>query len=377
MSGKVISGPAAVLIIAFFFFPWILVSCEGMAIGEFSGYQLAAGVPPESMGGLVSAEDMAGEPILFAVPLAGIISLILLGITLWKADFEQNAAWGQIILAAAALLILLLEWWQWQQKSDPMLEITIRPALWMSFIALLALIAGAVIDLILWRRARPSSPAAPSAHLPRQSFSSPTPLPPKKPYPNDSFPNVIPPGKATIVDDNLPEMPGVGQETIVEEDLSRLPGAGQETIVEEPQPDISGAGQATIVEDDLLTRGLEGSGGASSVKTEVLYFEPEPLAQLVIDEGESPGKQFDLYGDVSIGRVPENDIIIDDTAMSSYHARITEENGRFTILDLNSTNGVYLSSAGQSRWQKQNSYELHNGDRIKLGRTILRFNIQG
>ncbi len=365
MSGKVISGPAAVLLIAFFFFPWILVSCEGTPLGEFSGYQLAMGTPPESVAGLIAAEDVPAEPILFAVPLAGVISLILLAVTLWKADFEQHAAWEQIVLATASLVILLLEWWQWGQKSDPALEVTARPALWMSFIALLALIAGAVIDLVLWYRARPSSPAAPAANLPRQSFSSPVPPPAAM-----AAPNITDSSKATIVEDDLRQESGSSKATIVENDLFTPSAASQATIVEDDLREIPGIGQATIVEDDFSAR------DSANIKTEVLHFEPEPIAQFVIDSGAQKGKRIDLYGAASIGRVPDNDIIIDDTAMSSYHARIEEENGRFTIIDLNSTNGIYISGAGQSRWKKETAYKLHNGDRIKLGRTILQFKTQ-
>ncbi|HFE65792.1 MAG TPA: FHA domain-containing protein [Chloroflexi bacterium] len=372
MSGKVISGPAAVLLIAFFFFPWILVSCEGTPLGEFSGYQLAMGTPPESAAGLIAAEDVPAEPILFAVPLAGVISLILLAVTLWKADFEQHAAWGQIVLAAASLVILLLEWWQWGQKSDPALEVTARPALWMSFIALLALIAGAVVDLFLWYRARPSSPPAPAANLPRQSYASPIPPPPASPPQSPqaaipTTPNIADSGKATIIEEDVWGTPDAGKATIVEDDLFTPPAASQPTIVEDDLYEIPGAGQATIVEDDYSPR------DSSSVKTELLHFEPEPIAQLVIESGKQAGKQIDLYGDATIGRVPENDIVIDDTAMSSYHARIQEENGRFTIIDLNSTNGVYISGVGQSRWKKQKEYDLSDGDKIKLGRVILQF----
>ena len=156
--------------------------------------------------------------------------------------------------------------------------------------------------------------------------------------------------------------------TIVEDDLF-TPAVSQDTVKGDLY-EIPGAGQATIVEDVFSPR------DSSSIKTEVLYFEPDLLAQLVIESGEQEGKQIDLYGDATIGRVPENDIVIDDTAMSSYHARIEEENGRFTIIDLNSTNGVYISPAGQTRWKKQTRYELRHGDRIKLGRTILQFNAQ-
>ena len=350
MSGKVISGPAAVLIVAFFFFPWIMVSCGGMPVGEFSGYHLAAGVPPQGIENFVSAQDMAGEPVLFAVPLAGVVALVLLGITLWKADFEQNAAWGQIVAASAAILILLLEWWQWQQNSDPALEISVQPALWGNFIALLALTAGAALDLFLWYRARPSAPAIPSVHLPKQSFPSrPVSMPSPPPTPETG---------ETAVSDKAPSAPAIpysSNATIVDDDLFDKPKVSQPTIVEDNFPGLPGTGQPTIVE------------------TEMLHFKPDAAAQLIVDNGKDEGKQFALYGDASIGRVADNDIIIDDTAMSSYHARIKEENGRFTILDTNSTNGVYIMRTGQTRWEKRDRYELSDGDKIKLGRAILRF----
>lgn len=366
MSGKVISGPAAVLLIAFFFFPWILVSCEGTPLGEFSGYQLAAGVPPDSLSGLVSPDNFESEPVLFAVPLAGLVALLLLGVTLWKANFEQNAAWGQIIVSFAALLILLLEWQMWRQNSDPSLNITVRPALWGSLVSLLALAGGAVWDIVAWYRARPSPQAQPAVPSAKQSFR-----PQPSPTPGGQAHNLagsFGSSQATLVEDDLPGIPGASQATIVEDD-GISPAPAQATIVEDNAYE-AGRGQATIVADDLL------SDGSSGIKTEVLHFEPEPLAWLIMESGDDVGRKFTLFGDDAIGRVAENDIVIDDTAMSSYHARVKEENGRFTIIDMNSTNGVYISRAGQKRWEKQTHYELHHGDRIKLGRVILQFNVQ-
>ena len=362
MSGKVISGPAAVLLVAFFFFPWILVFSEGSAVsGSFSGYQLAMGIPPDNLASELLAGEIPAEPILFAAPLAGIISLILLAVTLWKADFEQHAAWGQIILAAAALLILLLEWWRWQPQSDPALTIRAQPALWMSFIALLALTAGAIIDLILWYRAQAPSPPAPVTRPPRQSFPSPPPAP--KPH----LPGA---GQAPSTANDLQTEPGPGKVTLVDDDLLAPPAAGQPTLVEDDLYKPPGAGQPTIVDDGFAPR------EPANVKTEVLPFRPEPMARFLVESGPQEGRQIDLYGRAAIGRLPENNIVIDDTAMSSYHARIEEENGRFTIIDLNSTNGVYISRAGQKRWRKETACILQNGDRIKLGRTILQFIIQ-
>ena len=347
MSGKIISGPAAVLLIAFFFFPWIMVSCQGTAVGEISGYQLAAGVPPESMAGIISAGEMQAEPILFAAPITGIVALILLGITLWKSDFGQNAAWGQIVLATATGLVFLMEGFQLRQNSDPMIAVTPLPALWGSLIALLLLTVGAILDLVLWQRTRTAATAAPPVNLPKQSFP-PQPVPRAVPLPllqtaapkQQKTPDTYDASLATIVD----EVPPASTST----------GLSQETIVDDSFGDI---GQATIV------------------KTEVLYVKPDSSAKLVIEEGNNQGKQFSLYDNTTIGRVPDNGIVIDDTAMSSFHARIKEDNGRFMILDMDSTNGVYVLRAGQTHWEKQDSCELHDGDKIKLGRTTLLFTI--
>jgi hypothetical protein len=340
VSGKIISGPAAILLIAFFFFPWIMVSCQGTVLGEMSGYQLATGVPPENMAGVISADEMQAEPILFAVPLTGIVALILIGIALWKSDFGQNAAWGQIVLAAAAGLIFLMEGFQLRQNSDPMIEVTTLPALWGSLIALLVLAAGAILDLVLWQRTRAPAIAAPPVNSPKQSFTAqPDPRAVPFPHPQTAVPQ-------------QPYTPSSSQETIVDEVPSASAGFSQETIVDD---NFGESGQATVI------------------KTEVLHFKPDISATLVIEEGNNQGKQFSLHGDSTIGRVPDNGIVIDDVAMSSYHARIKEENGRFIIHDLNSTNGVYILRAEQTQWEKQEKCELHDGDKIKLGRTTLLF----
>ena len=79
MNGKVISGPAAILILFLFFLPWVAVSCEGMPQSELSGLQLA------------TDSSAGGDPIFFMVPLAALVSLLLLASTLWQPAWENNA----------------------------------------------------------------------------------------------------------------------------------------------------------------------------------------------------------------------------------------------------------------------------------------------
>jgi len=338
MNEKVLSGSTAVFLIALFFLPWILVSCEGTAMGEFSGYQLASGTPPQEMELFITADDMQAEPILFAVPLAGVITLALLAITLWKIDLEQNAVWGQLIVSFTALLILVLEWVQWSQQSNlQVTTLTTRPALWGSFVSLLALAAVAIFDLVRGHKKQPHYQSKLPSTPPRQPFLSPqadTLIPPSNNFLDNDLENYVSPA-----DDFL----DVDQENL-----------------------------ETIIEEDVFIQGTDQfSYGGDIVKTEVLPFDANmETAWLIFG---TDGRQIELHTDVSIGRTLDNDIVIDDTSLSSYHASIQIVNGRFHIHDLNSTNGMYIIRSGETRWQKQTKYELQDGDEIKLGRVLLQF----
>jgi len=46
--------------------------------------------------------------------------------------------------------------------------------------------------------------------------------------------------------------------------------------------------------------------------------------------------------ELSIGRNPGSDIVIDNLGVSDRHARIVEQDGRYTIEDLDSTNGTFV-----------------------------------
>lgn len=70
---------------------------------------------------------------------------------------------------------------------------------------------------------------------------------------------------------------------------------------------------------------------------------------------------------VTIGRKMDNDIVIDNLAVSGHHARVIEENGTYFIEDTGSTNGTYLNDV---RITKQ---RLQAGDQIRVGKHTLVF----
>jgi two-component system cell cycle response regulator len=89
---------------------------------------------------------------------------------------------------------------------------------------------------------------------------------------------------------------------------------------------------------------------------------------LVVIYGDELGRKYDLLDDVcTIGRDPENHIIIDADSVSRRHARVETFTGHKYLVDLNSTNGTYLNDKLAVR------EHLNTGDFIKVGDTIFKF----
>jgi pSer/pThr/pTyr-binding forkhead associated (FHA) protein len=77
---------------------------------------------------------------------------------------------------------------------------------------------------------------------------------------------------------------------------------------------------------------------------------------------------FPLKSDrLTIGRSTVCDVCIDEASMSSEHARLVQSEGAWRIINLLSTNGVFVND------EKVFSHRLADGDEIRLGRTRLRF----
>ena len=65
---------------------------------------------------------------------------------------------------------------------------------------------------------------------------------------------------------------------------------------------------------------------------------------------------------VTIGRNPNNDIVLDNPAVSSFHGRLVREGDMYLIEDLGSTNGTFI---GDKRVTK---YPLKTNDNIIIGK---------
>src|SRR5689334_3622861 len=102
------------------------------------------------------------------------------------------------------------------------------------------------------------------------------------------------------------------------------------------------------------------------------------MAHLKITDASGRQWQFSFVPQAActIGRAPDNAVVLDDPRASRYHAHINQgDNGTFTIVDGAMINGQLRRSAnkvfinGEPRFEQQ----LTNGDRITIGASTIRF----
>jgi pSer/pThr/pTyr-binding forkhead associated (FHA) protein len=92
------------------------------------------------------------------------------------------------------------------------------------------------------------------------------------------------------------------------------------------------------------------------------------MTKLVLRQGEAVIGEYPLLKPVvTIGRKPDNDLRIDNLAVSGHHARVLKEGERFVIEDLGSTNGTFIDS------KRIKEHPLADGMEITIGKYSLRF----
>jgi pSer/pThr/pTyr-binding forkhead associated (FHA) protein len=89
-------------------------------------------------------------------------------------------------------------------------------------------------------------------------------------------------------------------------------------------------------------------------------------SKAVVVEGEKKGSTLSLDEELIIGRGEKCKLILDDTYVSTVHARIFAKGDTYMLEDLGSTNGTYLN-----RRRVTSPVELHRGDQVKIGKTVL------
>lgn len=93
------------------------------------------------------------------------------------------------------------------------------------------------------------------------------------------------------------------------------------------------------------------------------------LPRLVITAGAGKGREFKLRAQATLGRAPDNDIVLEDPKVSRHHAVIAFTGDRYTITDLESANGTFVNGI----LVRGPNHPLRAEDVISLGDTELTF----
>lgn len=80
-----------------------------------------------------------------------------------------------------------------------------------------------------------------------------------------------------------------------------------------------------------------------------------------VPEQEPVAVELDAYEQITIGRGPGNDLVLDHASLSGSHAVIQNLGGSFQVTDLGSTNGTFLDG------EQITAAPLVNGSRVLFG----------
>lgn len=96
----------------------------------------------------------------------------------------------------------------------------------------------------------------------------------------------------------------------------------------------------------------------------------EPGARLIVVDGAesdlAPGTSFALHAVTTVGRRPDATIRMTEPFVSSEHAEITRDEGRWWLRDLGSTNGTFVNGQRISA-----PTGIRAGDIVQFGRITL------
>ncbi|OBI86402.1 BTAD domain-containing putative transcriptional regulator [Mycobacterium asiaticum] len=138
----------------------------------------------------------------------------------------------------------------------------------------------------------------------------------------------------------------------------------------DPGPTVTALHERILRQEPIVTKHAVASTRKRGAYREATAAPAVPT--LVAALRDSAGRVYRLNGAVTrIGRLADNDIVLDDTDVSRHHAVIADTGTAFVITDLRSTNGVEVG--GQPI---RGSATLTDGDRICIGGCEFRFDVQ-
>ena len=119
-----------------------------------------------------------------------------------------------------------------------------------------------------------------------------------------------------------------------------------------------GTGSVTTVLSSEMGRAMDETQLAGSYQALV-------EAILWVKNGNRRGRYYPVKHNTVIGR-KEGSLILDDLAVSGTHAKITEQNGKYTVWDFGSANGTFVNGK-----RIREATPINENDEIKIGDTVM------
>ena len=135
---------------------------------------------------------------------------------------------------------------------------------------------------------------------------------------------------------------------------------------------VDASGEAVQPEDGAALGAVE-SGHTMVLDREALLRDRprSPRGMLVVREGNTR-REVPLGSEtIAVGRDPQNDVTLDDRRVSRRHAEIRLRLGRYTLYDLQSTNGTLVNG------RRIAEVVLSDEDRITIGGAELVVRLEG
>ena len=128
---------------------------------------------------------------------------------------------------------------------------------------------------------------------------------------------------------------------------------------------IPSAGETTIIGLPAITVPVTSTGDHPLTKEDLdtIMRLSDGTALLISTRGAVSGSRYLLDEDeITVGRDPRADILLDDSTVSRSHAVFRRVNGAYSVIDAGSLNGTYVNR------QRVDQKQLNNGDEIMIGK---------
>lgn len=128
---------------------------------------------------------------------------------------------------------------------------------------------------------------------------------------------------------------------------------------------IPSAGETTIIGLPAITVPVTSTGDRPLTKEDLdtIMRLSNGTALLISTRGAVSGSRYLLDEDeITVGRDPRADILLDDSTVSRSHAVFRRVNGAYSVIDAGSLNGTYVNR------QRVDQKQLNNGDEIMIGK---------